>query len=85
MALTCSTTIATESGLEVVESFSCSLQTRFEIIWISCCERMCLKNAIQANWTVARDTCCSIGLTLAVLPTKGKKMCLDKLISSKNA
>jgi Lectin C-type domain len=37
----------------------------------------------QANLTVARDVCCSIGLTLAVIPTMGKKKCMDKIIQSK--
>jgi Lectin C-type domain len=34
--------------------------------------------------TAARDICCSIGLTLATIPTMGKKKCMDKIIQNKS-
>jgi hypothetical protein len=38
----------------------------------------------QANWTTARDTCCSLGMTLASIPTKGKKECLDRIMKGEH-
>lgn len=69
-----------ESGLVDAESSSCSPRKKFANM--SNILKYLLSNTCKANWTAARDTCCSIGLTLAAIPTMGKKTCMDKMISS---
>ncbi|XP_065346446.1 uncharacterized protein LOC135943712 [Cloeon dipterum] len=44
----------------------------------SCIASACTRNG---NWTEARSTCCSIGLTVATLETSGKSQCLSKVVA----
>jgi len=36
----------------------------------------------QATWREARETCCSIGTTLATIQTNGKRNCMARLTES---
>jgi hypothetical protein len=70
-----------EIGSVVAENSSCSPKKRYNKRIFVHPMLQCIL-FLKANWTTAKDQCCSIGLSLAVIPTMGKKMCMDKMINS---
>ncbi|XP_065346169.1 uncharacterized protein LOC135943525 [Cloeon dipterum] len=77
-------TILTDRNCTNKYIFACksALKTTPKPCVASCPINSCERNS---NWTVARNSCCEIGLTLASMESAGKSSCFSRIVTSKFA
>jgi hypothetical protein len=74
-----------EAGLTTADGDFCFQQNRYVIIQYFVFSHYIMQSFYveQTNWSVARDTCCELGMRLISLEFAAKQRCFVKMLISK--